>query len=59
LGTTVVLFCINCFISSDLRLVEQEHAQQGAVNLYAAVVADEAELLTRERVVPIISASVS
>jgi hypothetical protein len=60
------LFCTNCFIPRfDLRLVVQNHVQQGIMDLKFSVVFDEAqfaefvhEKLTRDRVVPIISASV-
>jgi hypothetical protein len=62
------LFYIVCFIipRSDLRLVVQNHVQQGIVDLDFSIVFDKAQFaksvqkkLTRDRVVPIISASIS
>ena len=38
------LFCINCVISSDLRLIVKQHIQQRTVNFYLAIVTDEAKV---------------
>ena len=53
-------------ITNGARVIMQDHAQQGAVDLEVPVIFDEPmrrnlfmKELTRERVVPIISASVS
>jgi hypothetical protein len=61
------LFCTDCLIPRfDLGLVVQNHVQQGIMDFQFSVVFDKTqfaefvhEKLTRDRVVPIISASVS
>jgi hypothetical protein len=60
------LFCANCFIPRfDLRLVVQNHVQQGIMDFFPLYSINPnlrnlfMKKLTRDRVVPIISASVS
>jgi hypothetical protein len=57
------LFYPQSMLALDLGFVVQDRGQQRAVDLDLSVVADEAEFamkkLTRDRVVPIISANVS